>query len=157
MISLRSETIDTSTATPIETRCSFISLAEIVAPPSTNCVWYVVSCGAFIALLWARFSEYANTAHRRSDRVKNLFIQQLNFLAVLWIDYPMVWILGAQDIGIISTGVDALLYCVLDITAKVIYSFTVLSKSDTVLAYASDPEWIMSTVDSYVAPEGSRR
>ena len=132
-------------------------LAATVAPPPTNYVWYVISCGAFIALLWALFSEYANTAYRRSDRVKNLFTQQRNFLTVLWIAYPIVWILGAQDIDILSTGVEALLYCVLDITAKVVYGFTVLSKSDTVLAHASDPERIMNTVQSYVAPEGSRR
>jgi bacteriorhodopsin len=132
-------------------------LAATLAPPPTNYVWYLISSGAFLALLWALFSEYANTGNRRADSVTKLFHQQRNFLSIVWFGYPIIWILGAQGIDIIGTGIEALLYCIFDITAKVIYGFTVVSKSDTILARASDSERRMETAHSYINSEPSRR
>ena len=95
-------------------------IATLVVPPE-NFVWYVISCGAFLALLWALFSEYTDTARRRDEKVHKLFSTLRNLLTVLWIGYPIVWILGAQGIAIIGLAWEAFLYAVLDVTAKVVF------------------------------------
>ena len=124
-------------------------IASLTTPPE-NFIWYVISCGAFVALLWALFSEYSATARRRDDKVSKLFSTMRNLLVVLWICYPIVWILGAQGITIIGTAWEAFFYAVLDVTAKVVFGLILTSASATTLAKASNSDRMMRTAESYV-------
>ena len=118
--------------------------------PSENFIWYIISCGAFVALLWALLSEYSATAKHRDPKVNSLFSTLRNLLTVLWICYPIVWILGAQGIEIIDTTWEAFFYAVLDVTAKVIFGIILTSASATTLAKASNSEREMRAAKSYV-------
>ena len=114
-------------------------IASWVTPPE-NFIWYVISCGAFIALLWALFSEYSATARNRDPNVGKLFCTLRNVLLVLWTGYPIVWILAAQGINIISGAWSAFFYMVLDLAAKGSFGLILTSTSSTTLAKASNPE-----------------
>ena len=118
--------------------------------PSENYIWYIISCGAFLFLLWALFSEYSATARQRDEKVSNLFSTLRNLLVALWICYPIVWILGAQGIDIINTAWEAFFYMVLDLTAKVVFGLILTSASATTLAKASNSERMMQAAESYI-------
>ena len=124
-------------------------IASLTTPPE-NFIWYIISCGAFLALLWALFSEYSTTARKRDPKVSSLFSTLRNLLVVLWICYPIVWILGAQGIEIIDTAWEAFFYAVLDVTAKVIFGLILTSAGSTTLAKASNSEREIGAAESYV-------
>ena len=124
-------------------------IASVTTPPE-NYIWYVISCGAFLALLWALFSEYSTTARSRDNKVSSLFSTMRNLLVVLWICYPIVWILGAQGIEIIGTAWEAFFYAVLDVTAKVIFGLILTSAGATTLAKASNSDREIRAAESYI-------
>lgn len=123
--------------------------ASLTAPPE-NYIWYIISCGAFAFLLWALYSEYSSTARTRDPKVNSLFSTLRNLLTVLWICYPIVWILGAQGITLIGTAWEAFLYAVLDVTAKVIFGLILTSAGATTLAKASSSQREQRAAESYM-------
>lgn len=124
-------------------------IASLTTPPE-NYIWYVISCGAFIALLSALLSEYSTTASRRDDKVSSLFCKLRNILLVLWTGYPIVWILAAQGINVINGAWSAFLYMVLDLTAKGSFGLILTNASSTTLAKASNSEREMKAAESYI-------
>ena len=124
-------------------------IASLVAPPE-NIVWYIISCGAFVFLLWALFSEYSATARVRDAKVNSLFSTLRNLLTVLWIGYPIVWILAAQGVDVIDTTWETFFYAVLDVTAKVVFGIILTSASKTTLAKATNSDREMKAAESYI-------
>ncbi len=77
------------------------AIATLESSP-TNYLWYVISCGAFLAILGALMTEYSATARRRHVKVNRLFHQLRNTLIILWFAYPVVWIFGAEGFSAVS-------------------------------------------------------
>ncbi len=90
-------------------------------------IWYIVSCGAFLAVLamiWGPLR--AESARQRADE-HALWQRQAGLLTVLWLAYPIVWILGTEGFRLYGGGWETLLIAVLDVSAKVGYGFLLLS------------------------------
>lgn len=115
-----------------------------------NYLWYVISCGAFLAILASLLTEFSASAKRRNGKVNSLFQTLRNVLIVLWFCYPIVWILGPEGFHAINPGVETLCSAVLDLCAKVGFGFIVVSASNETLAQASNSNRIMETVHSYM-------
>ena len=124
-------------------------VATLEAPP-TSYLWYIISCGAFIAILASLLTEFTASAARRNVRVNNLFLKLRNYLIVLWICYPIVWLLGAEAFKIIPTGVEVIIYAIIDIAAKVGFGLILTSAAPEILAQASNSESFMEAVHSYM-------
>jgi bacteriorhodopsin len=116
----------------------------------------VISCGAFLAILVSLLTEFSATARRRDSRVNNLFQKLRNILIVLWIGYPIVWILGAEGFRVINVGFETACYAILDLFAKVGFGFVLLSTSQDVLAEASNSGRISEVSQSYMNTPASR-
>lgn len=122
----------------------------------TNYLWYVISCGAFLAILGALLTEFSATARRRNGKINRLFQKLRNTLIVLWFGYPIVWILGAEGFRILNTATETACYAILDVCAKVVYGFILTSTSLDVLAQASNSERILETAHSYMEEPAQR-
>lgn len=120
-----------------------------------NYIWYIISCGAFLAILVSLLSEFTACAARRNHKVNNLFNTLRNVLIVLWFCYPIVWIFGAEGFKYIPTGTETALYAILDLCAKVGFGFIVNSAHSDTLAEASNTHSFMEAVHSYMG-KGSR-
>lgn len=131
-------------------------VATLESAPN-NYLWYIISSGAFLVILWALFTEFASTARRRNGKVNQLFMTLRNILVVLWFCYPIVWILGPEGSHTLSLGVETALYAILDISAKVGFGLVLTSTSLDVLAQASNSNRIMEAVHSYMEEPASRR
>ncbi|WP_341529402.1 bacteriorhodopsin [Nostoc sp. UHCC 0302] len=131
-------------------------IGAVEAPPY-NYLWWVISSGAFLAILGSLLTEYSASAKRRNGRVNSLFQTLRNILIVLWICYPIVWILGAEGFRVISVGWETLCYAVLDLCAKVGFGFVVVSAGNETLAQASNSDRIMETTHSYMQSEERER
>ncbi|XGV97938.1 MAG: bacteriorhodopsin [Leptolyngbya sp. BL-A-14] len=116
----------------------------------TNYLWYVISCGAFLAILGALLTEFAHTARRRNGKINRLFQTLRNTLIGLWFCYPIVWILGAEGIRFLTVETETACYALLDLAAKVGFGFILTSASQDVLAQASNRDRILETAHAYM-------
>ncbi len=124
-------------------------LAALEGSP-TNYLWYVISCGAFLAILGALLTEFSTTARHRNGKVNRLFQKLRNTLIALWFCYPIVWILGAEGFRVFSVETETACYAILDLCAKVGFGFILTSASQDVLAQASNSDRILEAAHAYM-------
>jgi bacteriorhodopsin len=100
-------------------------------------VWWAISTGALIALLYFLLGEMTEQAAKQPGDVGALFGRLRNLTALLWAIYPVVWVLGTESgLAIIPLGVETAAFMVLDLAAKVGFGFLLL-RSRSVLSAAS--------------------
>jgi bacteriorhodopsin len=99
-------------------------------------IWWGVSCGFFLALLYLLLGTLSRNAARQPGEVGRLFSTLRNLTAVLWTLYPIVWIIGTEGLGLISLGPETAAYAVLDLLAKVGFGF-ILIRSRSVIDQAT--------------------
>lgn len=127
-----------------------------ISPPPISYVWYLVSCGFFAGILYLLVVPYRNEAESTypGKTGKQSFNRLITVHAALWTAYPIVWILADSGTGLLSDGVEAMLYTLLDITAKVgfgLLSVNTLQKlegvTSTARSSAGDRVVVPSRVD----------
>jgi bacteriorhodopsin len=100
-------------------------------------VWWAISTGALIALLYFLLGEMTEQAAKQPGDVGALFGRLRNLTALLWAIYPVVWVLGTESgLAIIPLPVETAAFMVLDLAAKVGFGFLLL-RSRSVLSAAS--------------------
>ena len=103
-------------------------------------MWWGISTGALLALLYILVGTLSRQAQQKSGEVSQLFGQLRNLVIVLWLLYPVVWILGTEGtIGILPLYWETAAFMVLDLTAKVGFG-VVLLRSRSVLEAATKPD-----------------
>lgn len=127
-------------------------IATLAAPPNSY-IWWIISTGSFLAILWSLATEFTESAHRRNGKINNLFTKLRNILIVLWLCYPIVWLIGAEGFRVISVGVETLIYAILDLCAKVGFGLILVSASRDVLAQASNGRNLEVAAHAYMQSE----
>ena len=87
--------------------------------------FYITSCFAFLAiygLIFGPFKKLAAAGPNGAD-----FNKKAAVLSLLWLAYPVVFIVGQEGLRIWSADADAALYTILDLTAKVAYGLWAVS------------------------------
>ncbi len=87
--------------------------------------FYISSCISFIAiygLLFGPFRRLTATGPNGKD-----FVKKASVLSLLWLAYPIVFIMGQEGVRIWSANTDAALYTILDLVAKVAYGLWAVS------------------------------
>jgi bacteriorhodopsin len=102
-------------------------LVATLSPTPINFVWWVVSTGAFVAILFGLLGQLSANARNRPGEVGSVFSTLRNLTAVLWTAYPIVWLLGTEGFGLVGLGIEVLLFMILDLSAKVGFGFLLLS------------------------------
>lgn len=98
-----------------------------ITPKPMNQIWYLVSCGAFIATLYLLLKPYRSQAEDHYPHAKQVFRKLLTAHVVLWTLYPIVWILAATGLGVLSQGYETMSYTLLDLASKVGFGFLSLN------------------------------
>jgi sensory rhodopsin len=98
-----------------------------VTPKPMNQIWYLVSCGAFVATLYLLLKPYRNQAEHHYPHAKQVFRKLLAAHVVLWTLYPIVWILAVTGFGVLSQGYETMSYTLLDLASKVGFGFLSLN------------------------------
>ena len=110
--------------------------AATFTPSSLQWIWYILSTGAFTAILLQLLTVFSASARRRNSKIANLFTTLRNLLIVLWITYPIIWLIGVEGLKLIGSGLEVLLYVIVDFIAKVGFGL-VLLKDTQVLEMAT--------------------
>ncbi|MBD1869295.1 bacteriorhodopsin [Cyanobacteria bacterium FACHB-471] len=100
-------------------------LVAALSPDPINYIWYLVSCGAFVAVFYLLVSPYRLEAEQQHPRSKKAFRKLLTVHLVLWTGYPIVWLLAASGFDVLTQGLETMSYTLLDLVAKV--GFGILS------------------------------
>jgi sensory rhodopsin len=98
-----------------------------ITPKPMNRIWYLVSCGAFLATLYLLVKPYRLQAEQNYPRSKRVFRKLLTAHVVLWSLYPVVWILAATGFSVLSQGYETMSYTLLDLASKVGFGFLSLN------------------------------
>lgn len=88
--------------------------------------FFVISCIAFVAVLYCIWVPLRAIAASGVSPEASLFFPLASMLTVLWILYPVVFLLGTEGAGAVSAGAEVFFYAVLDILAKVAFGFILL-------------------------------
>jgi sensory rhodopsin len=98
-----------------------------ISPRPINYIWYVVSCGAFLAILYLLIVPYRQQAEQHHPRSKKAFCKLVTVHVVLWTLYPIVWILASTGFAVLNQTGETTGYTLLDIASKVGFGFLSLN------------------------------
>lgn len=86
-------------------------------------LWYICGVVAFCIVLWGIWVPLRAKTREQGRDLSTLYDKLLIYFTVLWIGYPVTWIIGPSGFRWISQDIDTLLFCVLPFFSKVGFSF----------------------------------
>jgi bacteriorhodopsin len=108
----------------------FMILTGLIAdlsPTPTRYVWYGLGVAAFLVLLYLIWVPLKAKADSQGPEMAGIFRRVAGLLSVLWVAYPLTWILGPSGIGLFNQTLDTLLFTLVPIVSKVGWSIVDLS------------------------------
>lgn len=109
-------------------------------------VWFITSTVAFVVVLYILIVQLLGQARARGGEVGRLFRTLSTLTLVLWICYPIVWLLGTEGFGILPLAVEVIIYAILDVTAKIGFGFLLLTSGAVIGRAAMNKGGILPTV-----------
>ena len=100
-------------------------LAGGLSVDSSRWVWYAFSCIGFIAVLALVWAPIRAEARKQGRAVP--YARLATVLTVLWIQYPIVWLLGSEGVRALAPGPETMWYTALDVLAKVAFGYLSLA------------------------------
>ena len=86
-------------------------------------IWYLVSSGAFLAVLYLLWTTLRTEARVTGDGHARLYGRNLVFLTVVWLLYPVNFLLGNEGISAYGGTETTAGYTLLDLVSKAVYGF----------------------------------
>ena len=106
-------------------------IGAFAAQPVYRIAWWGISTAALLVLLYVLAGTLKSAAPSQSDAARSLTNTLKNVLIVLWLAYPLVWILGTEGtLSIIPLYTETAAFAFLDITAKVGFGAYLLKNHD---------------------------
>jgi sensory rhodopsin len=106
--------------------------AATISPKPISYIWYIVSCGAYVAIMYLLLKPYRTEAASKHPRSKSAFNKLVTVHLVLWTLYPVVWVLSPEALSVLNQGGEAMGYTLLDIASKVGFGFLSLNTLSTI-------------------------
>ena len=109
--------------------------ATLSAP--LNWALYLAGSACFAGVIYLLYAEADALATDQSDEVVALFRKLRAFVVILWLVYPVIWLLGSTGLAIMDLETGALVVTYIDVVSKV--GFGLIAINDFVsMAHASD-------------------
>lgn len=118
----------------------FTGFLATVSPKPISYIWYIVSCCAFLAIIYLLLNQYRKQAERQYPTVKQAFRRLVTVHIVLWTLYPLVWILGTEGLNAFAPPVETMLFTILDLASKVGFGFLSLNTLRTIIQSKPQPK-----------------
>ena len=91
-----------------------------LADTDTKWMWYVASSVALVLIAYVLYVNIMKTVKSVGGKeLTKLYTTLAVYLSVLWVAYPVVWLLGTTGQGKLSFKTENAVYAVLDLLAKV--------------------------------------
>lgn len=86
-------------------------------------LWYSVGVVAFLIVLRTIWGPLRAKTRSQGPELSEFFDKLTSYFTVLWICYPIVWIIGSSGFGLINKTIDTFLFCLIPFFSKVGFSF----------------------------------
>jgi bacteriorhodopsin len=86
-------------------------------------LWYICGVAAFLVILWGIWGPLREKSKSQGPELAHLHDRLTVYFTVLWVSYPIVWIIGPSGFGLTNQTVDTFLFCLLPFFSKVGFSF----------------------------------
>jgi bacteriorhodopsin len=98
----------------------------VLSAGAERLVWWGISTGFLLVLLYFLFSKLTARASELSGDVQSKFSTLRNMILVLWLVYPVLWLVGTEGLGLVGLGIETAAFMMLDLTAKIGFGFILL-------------------------------
>ncbi len=102
----------------------------LLGPVGDRIVWWGVSTGFLLVLLYFLLETLTEEANRLPEAAQSTFRTLRNLIIVVWLVYPVWWILGTEGLGLVGLPIETAGFMVLDLVAKVGFGFILLSSRE---------------------------
>jgi bacteriorhodopsin len=100
-------------------------------------IWWGVSTGFLLVLLYMLYGSLDEKASRLSGSAASTFRTLRTLIVVVWLIYPVWWIVGTEGLQVISLYIETAGFMVLDLVAKVGFGIILLSSREVLDAAGS--------------------
>jgi len=125
-------------------------LATLSEDEGVRYTWFVISCGAFLAVVWLIFGPVMREARAQPGGAAALYRRLTSTLAALWFIYPVLWLLGTEGTGTIGLTTEVAIFAVVDLAAKVGFGLLLVTG---VKRLATSPSTERATATRPVSPQ----
>jgi len=105
-------------------------LGAILATPLKE-LFFLAGSLAFVGVVYLLVIEANETARERDDVTAGLYRKLRNFVIVLWLVYPVIWLLAPTGYGFMDTETASLVITYIDVVAKVGFGLIALNGLQT--------------------------
>jgi len=93
-------------------------------------IWWGVSTAFLLVLLYLLYGTLADRARRLGTAARSTFGTLRTAIVVIWLVYPVWWLIGTEGLGVVGLGVETAGFMLLDLAAKVGFGFVLLSSRE---------------------------
>jgi bacteriorhodopsin len=94
--------------------------------PTFRYIWWTVSTIALLVIVYFLFVNLTQKAETFSEDRAGTFKTLRNLTIVLWLVYPVMWLVGTEGLGLVGLFSETLGFMILDVLAKVGFGFILL-------------------------------
>jgi sensory rhodopsin len=88
---------------------------------------YVAGCLTFAGVIYYAFTDFVDAVEDRDDATQALYRKLRAFMIVLWLIYPVIWILAPAGTALMDIETTSLVVSYLDVVAKVGFGLIALN------------------------------
>ncbi|MFC7019320.1 MULTISPECIES: bacteriorhodopsin [Haloarcula] len=104
----------------------------VLSAGAERLVWWGISTAFLLVLLYFLFSSLSGRVADLPSDTQSTFRTLRNLVLVVWLIYPVWWLVGTEGLGLVTLGIETAGFMVIDLTAKVGFGF-ILLRSHSVL------------------------
>lgn len=82
-------------------------------------LWFAASCAMMLVLFYYLFNTVTKAAKDERPAIRSLFALLRNYIAVIWIAYPVVWLIAPTGLDILTALGTDIAFMILDVITKV--------------------------------------
>ena len=111
--------------------------AAVLSAGGQRLIWWGVSTAFLLVLLYMLYGSLDEKASKLSGQAASTFGTLRTLIVVVWLVYPVWWILGTEGLAIVSLNIETAGFMVLDLVAKVGFGIILLSSREVLDAAGS--------------------
>jgi bacteriorhodopsin len=103
------------------------AIANFSVTTQDKTVWFLASMVWFVVVIVLIAGQVRAQIKKHNPKNEKAYTSLLAFLLVLWVIYPVLWLLGESGYSIISITSEVAVYAVIDVTAKAVFGTVLLA------------------------------
>jgi bacteriorhodopsin len=106
------------------------TVGAVVGVVAQRIIWWAISTAFLLVLLYILYGSLTDRVSDLSPATQSTFRTLRNLIVVIWLVYPIWWLVGTEGLSYIGLYIETAGFMVLDLTAKVGFGIILLRSHD---------------------------